>query len=179
MKCRRCRIELGTSFRAGEGNLEPGLSNHVADCPECAQFAEQVRATSRLVGALGQTTAPAGARDRLRARLAAERQRPVRSSWLEAWRAPILQPRQALVAAGVLAVMLVVLAVAVHGLLPMAGGPAATPTVADLAPAPASGAMPVSFEATPAMQRMMLQHQTHEIAYPWHHDAGFYMVNGE
>jgi hypothetical protein len=110
---------------------------------------------------------------RLRSRLASERSAP-RVGWLEAWRTPVLPARQAYLAAAVLVVAIVLLGVAINGLMPMAGfglGHDSPGAIGSFAGVGLGTGMTASYVVP-----MVRQHQTQQIASPWHHDAGYYMV---
>jgi len=76
--CRLARREID------ESELNLRLSDqaqaHVASCPACRGFRDERTRLRQLVGSLGPVTAPADFDVRLRARIAAERQRPAHSS---------------------------------------------------------------------------------------------------
>src|SRR5207302_3289625 len=77
-ECRHVRREIDVS----ELNLR--LSDQaqadVASCPSCREFRDERTRLRQLVGSLEPVTAPADFDVRLRARIAAERQRPARAS---------------------------------------------------------------------------------------------------
>ena len=77
-ECRHVRREIDVS----ELNLR--LSDqaqaHIASCPTCREFRDERTRLRQLVGSLEPVTAPADFDLRLRARIAAERQRPARAS---------------------------------------------------------------------------------------------------
>jgi hypothetical protein len=76
--CRIMRREID------ESELNLRLSDqaqaHVASCPSCREFRDERIRLRQLVGSLEPVTAPADFDVRLRARIAAERQRPARAS---------------------------------------------------------------------------------------------------
>ncbi|OLE01768.1 MAG: hypothetical protein AUI36_43815 [Cyanobacteria bacterium 13_1_40CM_2_61_4] len=60
--------------------LSDQIQAHIASCPSCRAFRDERTRLRQLVGSLEPVTAPADFDLRLRARIAAERQRPVRAS---------------------------------------------------------------------------------------------------
>ena len=76
--CRLARREIDES----ELNLRLSdqIQAHVASCPSCRDFRDERIRLRQLVGSLEPVTAPADFDVRLRARIAAERQRPARAS---------------------------------------------------------------------------------------------------
>jgi len=76
--CRLVRREIDES----ELNLRLSdqLQAHIASCPSCREFRDERMRLRQLVGSLEPVTAPADFDVRLRARIAAERQRPARAS---------------------------------------------------------------------------------------------------
>jgi len=76
--CRLARREIDES----ELNLRLSdqLQAHIASCPACRAFRDERTRLRQLVGSLEPVTAPADFDVRLRARIAAERQRPERAS---------------------------------------------------------------------------------------------------
>ena len=76
--CRIVRREIDES----ELNLRLSdqLQAHIASCPACRAFRDERTRLHQLVGSLEPVTAPADFDVRLRARIAAERQRPERAS---------------------------------------------------------------------------------------------------
>lgn len=76
--CRAVRREID------ESDLSPALTNeseaHLGRCTSCRDFRDQRIRLRQLVGSLEPVTAPADFDLRLRARIAAERQRPARGS---------------------------------------------------------------------------------------------------
>jgi len=76
--CRLVRREIDES----ELNLRLSdqIQAHIASCPSCRTFRDERTRLRQLVGSLEPVTAPADFDLRLRARIAAERQRPARAS---------------------------------------------------------------------------------------------------
>src|SRR5437660_4257770 len=76
--CRLVRREIDES----ELNLRLSdqIQAHIASCPSCRTFRDERTRLRQLVGGLEPVTAPADFDLRLRARIAAERQRPARAS---------------------------------------------------------------------------------------------------
>jgi hypothetical protein len=90
---------------------------------------------------------------------------------------PSLTVPQAFAATAVLLVAILMLGFALHGMMPAAGidtGQLAYQAT-QLTPFAAAGATLPAAQIQPMIQR----HQTQQIAYPLHHDAGFYMVSGD
>ena len=77
-ECRQVRREIDDS----ELNLRLSdqVQAHIASCPSCREFRDERTRLRQLVGSLEPVTAPADFDLRLRARIAAERQRPARGS---------------------------------------------------------------------------------------------------
>jgi hypothetical protein len=77
-QCRHVRREIDDS----ELNLRLSdqVQAHIASCPDCHEFRDERTRLRQLVGSLEPVTAPADFDLRLRARIAAERQRPARAS---------------------------------------------------------------------------------------------------
>lgn len=177
MRCRDCQFELGIGLRGGQGVLTPEVQAHVAACPECARFAAEMRGTAAAVGALPALGAPDGFRQRLQARLNTEAPTPQRGGAREFFSMPALTVPQACAAAAVLLVAILLLGVALHGMMPAAGidtGQLAYQTRHFTPFAGAGATLPAAL-----VQPMVQHHQTQQIAYPLHHDAGFYMVSGD
>jgi hypothetical protein len=76
--CRKARREIDESEL--DLRLSDQVQAHVASCPSCREFRDERTRLRQLVGSLEPVTAPADFDLRLRARLAAERQRPARGS---------------------------------------------------------------------------------------------------
>ena len=76
--CRMVRREIDESEL--NVRLSDQIQAHMASCPSCRAFRDERTRLRQLVGSLEPVTAPADFDLRLRARIAAERQRPVRAS---------------------------------------------------------------------------------------------------
>jgi hypothetical protein len=77
--CREVRREIDESDRGL--HLSGEIVSHVTSCAPCRQFQHERSQLRELVGSLEPVTAPPDFDMRLRARIAAERQRPARSSF--------------------------------------------------------------------------------------------------
>ena len=76
--CRMVRREIDESEL--NVRLSDQIQAHIASCPSCRAFRDERTRLRQLVGSLEPVTAPADFDVRLRARIAAERQRPERPS---------------------------------------------------------------------------------------------------
>lgn len=82
MNCQKCKIEIEDGDLRRE-SLSDAAQAHVEACADCRLFGEERLALRHLVGGLEKVSAPADFDFRMRARMAAERdKRAPRASWL-------------------------------------------------------------------------------------------------
>lgn len=120
MTCRQYQFLIGTEEESALA-ANADLQAHIQSCADCAQLAEEMRALSQAMAMVPPLPAPASFADRVRSQVRETEQ--VRSQSLVERLlgplrapAPALQPRQALAAAAIIMVALVLLTMVVHPL---------------------------------------------------------------
>lgn len=144
MQCSKCQYQLATEDAAVIA-ADQALQAHLAECADCTQFAEEIRAVSRATRSLAELTTPSSFSQSVSARVAATTQR---SSRLERLigplraPAPVLQTRHMLAGVAALVLFALVLALALH---PMGAQPATSGLDLPTLTQPAGG-VPVNYD---------------------------------
>ncbi|MEN6305206.1 MAG: hypothetical protein ABFD96_20960 [Armatimonadia bacterium] len=142
MPCRKYQYLIGTEKAEKLAENEP-LQAHLRECTECAQLAREMQQLAGILRGLDVLEAPETLGQRVSTRVAASPPSP--RSWWQRLRdalggpAPVLQPRQALAAAGLIVLVVALLAVVFHQ------PSASTPVTAVPALASPAGSQPISY----------------------------------
>jgi len=174
MRCAKFRrIIVLTTSEDRSDRLQQAVEQHLAQCPECAQFTRQMDSLTRHLHSLPRRPAPADFATTVRRRVRAQQPKPgigliERILGVHRAPAPLVSPQMAWAGVSV-----AIVALAVGLLVGVPGGKSGSPTPTRIVASPST----VTEASLPIMDEIMLRHRQYSRSFALTDDPGLNLIS--